>query len=207
MKKFLKIITITLIIILIAIIATIIYWIYKPSYNAEDFGIQTIKSSTDKDADGIDDYHVLVLRADLAAAQQACAAVRQGHAADRNETRAAGLQQTDYRAVRHFSAQNAAGRRLGHQRIAVSGPECMGCLHVEDARDGICKRIDDAVRGAAGPDVRHLRGAQEKHLAGSYHFDAGHGVRIGSELCLRIPRAVFPFFPFAVVPLPDEGGL
>lgn len=63
MKKFLKIITITLIIILIAIIATIIYWIFKPSYTAEDFGITTIKSNTDKDGDGIDDYTDILLGA------------------------------------------------------------------------------------------------------------------------------------------------
>ena len=63
MKKFLKIITIVLIIILIAIIATIIYWIYKPSYTAEHFGITTIKSNTDKDGDGIDDYSDIVLGA------------------------------------------------------------------------------------------------------------------------------------------------
>lgn len=63
MKKFLKIITIILIIILIAIIATIIYWIYKPAYTAENFGITTIKSNTDKDGDGIDDYTDILLGA------------------------------------------------------------------------------------------------------------------------------------------------
>ena len=63
MKKFLKIITIILLIILIAILATIIYWIYKPSYTADDFGITTIKSNTDKDGDGIDDYTDILLGA------------------------------------------------------------------------------------------------------------------------------------------------
>ena len=63
MKKFLKIITIVLIIILIVILSLLLYWIYKPSYTAEHFGITTIKSNTDKDGDGIDDYTDILLGA------------------------------------------------------------------------------------------------------------------------------------------------
>jgi len=63
MKKFLKIITIALLIILIVILSLLLYWIYKPSYTAEDFGITTIKSNTDKDGDGIDDYTDILLGA------------------------------------------------------------------------------------------------------------------------------------------------
>lgn len=63
MKKFLKIITIVLIIILIVILSLLLYWIYKPSYTAKHFGITTIKSKTDKDGDGIDDYTDILLGA------------------------------------------------------------------------------------------------------------------------------------------------
>ena len=63
MNKFLKIITIVLIIILIVILSLLLYWIYKPSYTAKHFGITTIKSKTDKDGDGIDDYTDILLGA------------------------------------------------------------------------------------------------------------------------------------------------
>ena len=48
---------------MISIIALITFWIYKPSYTAEDFGITIIKSNTDKDGDGIDDYTDILLGA------------------------------------------------------------------------------------------------------------------------------------------------
>jgi len=63
MKKILKILIFILLIIIIALIATLTYWMYKPSYTAEDFGIETIKSSIDKDGDGIDDYTDILLGA------------------------------------------------------------------------------------------------------------------------------------------------
>ena len=63
MKKFLKIVFITLVILVIAIISAITYWIYKPSYTAEDFGIEVLKSKIDKDGDGIDDYTDILLGA------------------------------------------------------------------------------------------------------------------------------------------------
>ena len=63
MKKFLKILFFALIVFVVATILVITYWIYKPSYTAEDFGIEVIKSSTDKDEDGIDDYTDILLGA------------------------------------------------------------------------------------------------------------------------------------------------
>lgn len=63
MKKFLKIVVVGFLIIAVAIIIEIIYWINKPSYTAEDFGIEVIKSKTDKDGDGIDDYTDILLGA------------------------------------------------------------------------------------------------------------------------------------------------
>jgi len=63
MKKFLKIISFLLLIIVTILICLIIYYIYKPSYTAEHFGITTIKSNSDKDADRIDDYTDILLGA------------------------------------------------------------------------------------------------------------------------------------------------
>ena len=63
MKKFLKILFILFFMIIILIIGIITYWIFKPSYFAEDFGIQTIRSDIDKDGDGIDDYTDILLGA------------------------------------------------------------------------------------------------------------------------------------------------
>ena len=63
MKKFLKIVFILFFMIIILIIGIISYWIFKPSYFAEDFGIQTIRSDIDKDGDGIDDYTDILLGA------------------------------------------------------------------------------------------------------------------------------------------------
>lgn len=57
-----KIKTIFLVLI-IFIIIIIIYHQYKTVYYAEDFGIKTIKSSRDKDDDGIDDYTDILLGA------------------------------------------------------------------------------------------------------------------------------------------------
>ena len=50
MRKFFKIVYILFFMIIILIIGIISYWIFKPSYSAEDFGIRTIRSDTDKDA-------------------------------------------------------------------------------------------------------------------------------------------------------------
>ena len=63
MKKFLNRLLVMLLMAVIVIIAVITYWINKPSYTAEDFGITTIKSNTDKDGDGIDDYTDILLGA------------------------------------------------------------------------------------------------------------------------------------------------
>ena len=63
MKKFLKILFLALIVFAVATILVITYWIYKLSYTAEDFDIEIIKSNTDKDADGIDDYTDILLGA------------------------------------------------------------------------------------------------------------------------------------------------
>lgn len=63
MKKFLKILFFVLLVFIVATIFVITYWIYKPSYIAEDFGIEVIKSTTDKDEDGIDDYTDILLGA------------------------------------------------------------------------------------------------------------------------------------------------
>ena len=63
MKKFLKIVVVDFLIIAVAIIVGIAYCTNKPSYTAEDFGIEVIKSKTDKDGDGIDDYTDILLGA------------------------------------------------------------------------------------------------------------------------------------------------
>ena len=63
MKRFFCIIGIILLICIIVIISAIIYMMYKPSYTAEDFGIEIIKSDSDKDNDGIDDYTDILLGA------------------------------------------------------------------------------------------------------------------------------------------------
>ena len=64
MKKKIFILFIAIFISLILIIVSVlIYNQEKPSYTAEDFGIKTIKSSTDKDEDGIDDYTDILLGA------------------------------------------------------------------------------------------------------------------------------------------------
>lgn len=63
MKKFFNIVVFMLIISVIVIITLITYSIYKQSYTAENFGITTIKSNTDKDCDGIDDYTDIMLGA------------------------------------------------------------------------------------------------------------------------------------------------
>ena len=63
MKIFFKTIAIIILILAITLIGTITYYIYKPSYTAEDFGITTIKSNLDKDGDGIDDYTDILLGA------------------------------------------------------------------------------------------------------------------------------------------------
>ena len=63
MKKFLKILALTILIIIVFILVLITYYIYKPSYTAEHFGITTIKSNSDKDGDGIDDYTDILLGA------------------------------------------------------------------------------------------------------------------------------------------------
>lgn len=47
----------------ITIIGAILYYTNKPSYTAEDFGIEVIKSQADKDGDGIDDYTDILLGA------------------------------------------------------------------------------------------------------------------------------------------------
>lgn len=63
MKKFLKTLALTILTIIIFIIILIAYYIYKPAYTAEHFGITTIKSNSDKDGDGIDDYTDILLGA------------------------------------------------------------------------------------------------------------------------------------------------
>ena len=63
MKIFFKTISIIILIFAITLIGVITYYIYKPSYTAEDFGIITIKSNLDKDGDGIDDYTDILLGA------------------------------------------------------------------------------------------------------------------------------------------------
>lgn len=63
MKKFLKILTLTILTIIVFVLALITYYIYKPAYTAEHFGITTIKSNSDKDGDGIDDYTDILLGA------------------------------------------------------------------------------------------------------------------------------------------------
>ncbi len=66
MKKFKVVFLITTILISLLIICTPILFLYhqnKTFYYAEDFGITTIKSNTDKDDDGIDDYSDIVLGA------------------------------------------------------------------------------------------------------------------------------------------------
>ena len=63
MKRFLRLVFIMLLVVIVAIIAVITYWTCKPSYSAQDFGIQMIKSKTDKDKDGIDDYTDILLGA------------------------------------------------------------------------------------------------------------------------------------------------
>ena len=55
MKTFFKILAFIILTIIIYVIALITYYIYKPSYTAEHFGITTIKSNSDKDGDGMDD--------------------------------------------------------------------------------------------------------------------------------------------------------
>ena len=63
MKKFLKVLAFILLTVVVIVIASITYYIYKPSYTAEHFGITTIKSNSDKDGDGIDDYTDILLGA------------------------------------------------------------------------------------------------------------------------------------------------
>jgi len=63
MKKFFKLLVIIFLILCIIALGVAIYYINKPSYTAEDFNIQTIKSKTDKDGDGIDDYTDILLGA------------------------------------------------------------------------------------------------------------------------------------------------
>lgn len=63
MKKFLKWLIIIILMACITIIGAILYYTNKPSYTAEDFGIEVIKSQTDKDSDGIDDYTDILLGA------------------------------------------------------------------------------------------------------------------------------------------------
>ena len=63
MKKFLNTLAFIILIIIIFIIVLITYYIYKPAYSAEHFGITTIKSNLDKDCDGIDDYTDILLGA------------------------------------------------------------------------------------------------------------------------------------------------
>ena len=63
MKKFLKILAIIILIICAILISLIAYYICKPSYTAEDFKITIIKSNSDKDGDGIDDYTDILLGA------------------------------------------------------------------------------------------------------------------------------------------------
>lgn len=63
MKKFFISLIITLLVICILVIAVLTYHQYKPSYTAEDFGIEVLKSKTDKDNDGIDDYTDILLGA------------------------------------------------------------------------------------------------------------------------------------------------
>lgn len=63
MKKFLKWLIIIILMACITIIGAILYYTNKPSYTAEDFGIEVIKSQTDKDGDGIDDYTDILLGA------------------------------------------------------------------------------------------------------------------------------------------------
>lgn len=63
MKKIVKIALIIFFILIILMLGLISYWIFKPSYFAEDFGIQTIRSDIDKDGDGIDDYTDILLGA------------------------------------------------------------------------------------------------------------------------------------------------
>ena len=63
MKKFFQIMIIMFLIVVIAIITITMYWANKPSYSAEYFEIEVIKSNTDKDDDGIDDYTDILLGA------------------------------------------------------------------------------------------------------------------------------------------------
>lgn len=63
MKKFFKLLVIIFLMLCIIALGVAIYYINKPSYTAEDFNIQTIKSKTDKDNDGIDDYTDILLGA------------------------------------------------------------------------------------------------------------------------------------------------
>lgn len=63
MKKFLKIAIIILVVVCITIIGITLYYTNRPSYSAKDFGIEVIKSKTDKDVDGIDDYTDILLGA------------------------------------------------------------------------------------------------------------------------------------------------
>ena len=62
MKKIKVIFLITIILVLILLIL-FLYHNNKTVYYAEDFGITTIKSESDKDADGIDDYTDILLGA------------------------------------------------------------------------------------------------------------------------------------------------
>lgn len=63
MKKILKLLIIIILMLCITIVRAILYYTNKPSYTAEDFGIEVIKSQTDKDGDGIDDYTDILLGA------------------------------------------------------------------------------------------------------------------------------------------------
>lgn len=63
MKKFLKIMIVVVFIIAVVMIIFVIYHINKTTYTAEEFGIEIIKSNSDKDRDGIDDYTDILLGA------------------------------------------------------------------------------------------------------------------------------------------------
>ena len=58
-----KILKIIFGLVFMAILIILLYQHCKPIYYAEDFGIKTMKSNTDKDGDGIDDYTDILLGA------------------------------------------------------------------------------------------------------------------------------------------------
>ncbi|MCI8352847.1 MAG: DUF1287 domain-containing protein [Clostridia bacterium] len=63
LKKILSIVIILVLIILLTIAIIFLYYKYKKVYYAEDFGIQRIYSSNDKNGNGIDDYTDILLGA------------------------------------------------------------------------------------------------------------------------------------------------